>query len=190
MSRLDGKYALLFFGEGLELAWAIRSLAAITFPGRTQYQGGITMRTRQPRRPQRTRGRLIRDGRGLPARRVPLQLALRRFGSMLYCVQRSGVFVLTKTGWPDVVLVGIDNPLLPAVFRLAVALGQARQRDPGGVFTLADQVLGSVALANFWMCEKSASLGGVRPIELLDDDENVQQVLDALNRIAQGEFSL
>lgn len=140
-------------------------------------------RLRRVRRPP------IKDRRGLPARRVPLRLAARRFGWVLYCLRRSGIVVITSTGRPSVVVVDIAHFVLPPLIRFAIDLGRARRRNPEGVFALADEVFGTAARANAWMVEKVPSLGHRRPLDLLGSAAGTREVIDTLRRIGDGMFT-
>lgn len=56
------------------------------------------------------------------------------------------------------------------------------------VAAMALDVLGSGEAARAWLLRESRSLGGERPIGLLDTDIGAEQVIDELRRIEHGVF--
>jgi hypothetical protein len=130
---------------------------------------------------------MIKNNRGLPARRVPLHLAARMFGRILHSVQRTGVCVITKGATPYAVLLRPDDPRVLWSFAIT-DVAAARRRDPGGAFTMADRVFTSSESTDRWMAQPVLSFGNIRPVNLLDTEDGIQWVLDVLNRIEHGQF--
>lgn len=77
----------------------------------------------------RRRRQLIKDKRGLPARRIPLHRMPRRIDWMLYyCIRRSGVVVVIDQGRVFAVMNGWPDSAEPA------------RQKPGEHMALPDQV--------------------------------------------------
>jgi putative toxin-antitoxin system antitoxin component (TIGR02293 family) len=57
------------------------------------------------------------------------------------------------------------------------------------VIALAKEVFESEATAKDWLNRPNRALGGTKPLELLDTDAGVEQVVDLLNRIDYGVYS-
>jgi hypothetical protein len=145
-------------------------------------------RTPKPRRKAaRVRRAMIKDYRGLPARRVPEHRVAKLLGLILYSVQRTGVCVITKGARPSAVLLRPDDPRVSRAYAIA-DVAAARRRDPGGTFTVADRVFGSSQSTDRWMIQPVLSLGNIRPVNLLDTEGGILSVLDALNSIEHGQF--
>jgi putative toxin-antitoxin system antitoxin component (TIGR02293 family) len=51
------------------------------------------------------------------------------------------------------------------------------------IIALAKEVFESEATAKDWLNRPNRALGGTKPLELLDTDAGVEQVVDLLNRI-------
>lgn len=134
--------------------------------------------------------RTIRDRRGLPAKRIPAARAARHFGQIMYWVKCNGTCVITEGGRPAAVLINPDHdPELTALIYARVAVAVARRRNPGGTFTLADEVFGSRACADWWMGRRTWDLAGDAPVHRLSTDHGVAEVLALLHRIQHGIFS-
>ena len=54
---------------------------------------------------------------------------------------------------------------------------------------IAESVLGSEAKAAAWLREPNRALGGVAPLEILDNDIGIKQVEEILGRIEYGVYS-
>jgi hypothetical protein len=138
---------------------------------------------------RRRRQIIILDWRGLPARHVPVERAARHFGQLVYWVRRNGICVITENGKPAYVLLSPHHYLVRTGLVFAAAsVAAVRRRNPGGVFTLADQVFGSRARANLWMVQKNWSLGDQRPLDKLATPDGVAEVQTLLHRIEHGIF--
>lgn len=143
-----------------------------------------------PQKAGRRRRLIIRDRRGLPAKQVSLQHAGRCFDLLMYWAQRNGICVITEAGKPVVVLIALDHDkALTALIYATIAVAAARRRNPGGVFTLADEVFGSRARTDWWMAQEIWSLAGNRPVDKLATDRGVEEVLNILHRIQHGTFA-
>lgn len=57
------------------------------------------------------------------------------------------------------------------------------------IFSIANDVLGSMQSVKIWMKHENRALGGVTPMSLLDTDIGAQAVEDVLGRIEHGIFS-
>jgi putative toxin-antitoxin system antitoxin component (TIGR02293 family) len=55
--------------------------------------------------------------------------------------------------------------------------------------SIAESVLGSEAKAAAWLREPNRALGGVAPLEILDNDIGIKQVEEILGRIEYGVYS-
>ncbi len=55
--------------------------------------------------------------------------------------------------------------------------------------SIAESVLGSQAKAAAWLREPNRALGGVAPLEILDNDIGIKQVEETLGRIEYGVYS-
>jgi putative toxin-antitoxin system antitoxin component (TIGR02293 family) len=55
--------------------------------------------------------------------------------------------------------------------------------------SIAESVLGSGAKAAAWLREPNRALGGVTPLEILDNDIGIKQVEEILGRIEYGVYS-
>ena len=130
----------------------------------------------------------IRDRRGLPAKRVPLERGGRQFWLMMYLAKRNGICVVTEAGKPACVFISGENNALVGQVYAAMAVKAARRRNPQGVFTYADEILGAVG-TDRWMTSENFSLDGRRPVEYLTTDAGVKLVLKILYRIGDGTFA-
>jgi hypothetical protein len=149
----------------------------------------IKYRVPKPRRKAaRVRRAMIKNNRGLPARRIPEHRAPKVFGLILYSLQRTGVCVITRGARPYAVLLRPDDPRVSGVFAMA-DVAAARRRNPGGVFTVADRVFESPQNADRWMAQPVWSLGNVRPVNLLESEGGIRSVLYVLNCIEHGHFA-
>jgi len=139
-----------------------------------------------PRKPRR-RPRIVWDHRGLPAKRISAKRAGRHFGLLMHWVRRNGICVLTEGGKPTHVLLKPDtNPILTRLIYATVAVAAARKRNPGGVFTLADEVFGTRARTDLWMAQEIPRLAGKRPVEALATATGPEKVLNILHQIQHG----
>ncbi|GAC1643252.1 MAG: hypothetical protein NVS9B11_12560 [Candidatus Dormibacteraceae bacterium] len=142
------------------------------------------------RRVRRRRGRIIRDQRGLPARRMPAHRAGRGFAQLLYWAKRNGISVITEAGKPAYVLLSPERyDALVRGLGATMAVAAVRARNPGGLFTLADEVFGTGPLADTWMTQGNERLAGRRPVDLLDTTQGREEVRNILQRILQGMFA-
>lgn len=140
-------------------------------------------------RQKRRRGGVIRDRKGLPARRMPAYLAGRGFGQLLYWVRRNGICVITDDGEPAYVLLSPERyDTLAGGMGAGIAVAAVRARDPGRLFTLADKVFGTEPLADTWMTLDNENLGGRRPVDLLGTRQGRKAVRNILRRIQYGMF--
>ena len=143
-----------------------------------------------PKKTGRRRRLIIRDRRGLPARQVSLQRAGRHFGLLMYWAKRNGICVIAEAGKPVLVLIALNNDkALMGLIYATIAVAAARRRNPGGVFTLADEVLGSSARTDWWMAQETWSLAGMRPVDKLATEQGVEEVLNILHRVQHGLFA-
>lgn len=135
----------------------------------------------------RRRGWTIRDHRGLPAKQLDVQHAVRRFHLLQHWAKKNGISIITEAGRPVLVLFGGKaNPGLLDRVETIKATEAARRRNPHGVFALADEVFGSRWRADQWMRERIVGLDYRRPVDLLVTAEGVEEVLALLNRIVHG----
>lgn len=108
----------------------------------------------------------------------------------MYWVKCNGICVLTEAGKPAFVLVDPRRyAALSERVGAIVAVAAARARNPGGLFTLADEVFGTHVLADWWMAQENGSLAGMRPVEKLSTEQGLEEVLDVLRRIQHGMFA-
>ena len=68
----------------------------------------------------------------------------------------------------------------------AVEVAAARRRNPGGTFTLGDQLFGDQSRTDRWMAQEINSLASKRPVDWLATSEGIDEVLNLLNRIVHG----
>lgn len=118
------------------------------------------------------------------------QGAGRSFGLLLYWVRRNGVCVITEGAKPALVFVSPEHyDALAKGLGATIAVAAERARNPKGVFTLADKVFGTGALADWWMMLGNERLAGKRPVDMLGTQEEVKEVKNILRRIQRGMFA-
>ena len=133
---------------------------------------------------------MVRDRRGQPASQLTVRRAGSIFGHLLYSVRRNGVCLLTEAKEPRFALIKLeDGAPLTDLICAVIAVAAARRRNPNNVFTVADQVFGSSAQADWWMAHEVWSLGGKRPVDMLTTYQGATQVLNILGRIQHGIFA-
>lgn len=137
----------------------------------------------RPRKKLRRRPRIYRDIRGLPAKHVDVRKVGRCIDLLLYWARQNGISVVTDAQKPVYVILGEEgNPGMLDHIKTTKAVEAARRRNPGGVFTLAEEVFGTRRLADLWMRTRLIALSDRRPVDLLDTGDGIGEVLAVLYR--------
>ena len=131
------------------------------------------------------RGLVFRDRRGLPAKRVSLERAARQFGQMLHWARRNGICVVTDAGKPAFFLIRVENAALIRWIYATIAVATARQRNPGGIFTLADEIFDSPSKTDQWLVSRLRNSADEKPGDILTRDE-VNEIQILLRKIQHG----
>ncbi len=135
---------------------------------------------------RRRRHLVIWDRRGLPARQISAQHAGRRFDQLLYWAKQNGQCVITEAGRPACVLLSVKaySELIWRVFATSIVAAE-RLRNPGGIFTLADEVFRSAYMTDLWMVSRLRSSGEGGPGNMLTPEE-VEEIQSILHKTQHG----
>ena len=135
----------------------------------------------------RRRRPIIWDHRGLPVKHVSASHAGRHFDLILYWAKRNGLCVITEAEKPTFVVLSLDrNPGLLERIDAITAVAMARRRNPGGIFTLADELFGARVESDRWMATKIWNSAGRRPVDMLATGDGVEKVRNLLDKVRHG----
>ena len=105
---------------------------------------------------------------------------------MLHWAKRNSLCLITDGGKPACVLLSVEayEELTGGIY-VPLVVAAERKRNPNGIFTLADEILGDAKLTDRWIASRLWSFAGGQPENQFAPEE-VEKIRSTLHKTQHG----